>query len=90
MLRVLIELWPMLLPLLAYWLWHMRRARAARGRDEIAPQLREGPWLWAVLASAAIAFVLLFGLGLSADSDKGPYIPPHLENGKIAPGKVER
>jgi hypothetical protein len=86
---VILRFWPVLIPLIVYWLWIRNVRRKALAAGKSAPLFREGPWYWAVLASlltAALCFVLL---GLSEKPVKGDYVPPHLENGKIIPGHTE-
>lgn len=91
MIRVLLELWPVLLPLLAYVLWHLRKRRKARKAGEPLPRLREGPWVWAVLAAIGVGVVLLLGWGFSLEPQpmSRGYTPPHWEDGKMIPGSVE-
>jgi hypothetical protein len=89
MLRVLFELWPVILPLLVYLLWYWRLSRRCRKDGTCPPRLREGPWKMAVLASILIAVVLLLLWGLSADERRASdYTPPHLQDGRVVPGKV--
>lgn len=86
--RYLVELWPALLPLLAFFILMMMRRNRAAAAGEPRPQFREGPWFKAVLISAAIATLLLIYAGISAPAVKGDYAPPHLEDGKLVPGKI--
>jgi len=78
MLRLLKEIWPAALPLLFYagWMLHTRKRWV------------EGPWFWAVMASIAIAVTCLLLLGASEEGIKGVYVPPHMENGRLVPGRV--
>lgn len=88
MLRILKECWPALLPLLLFLLWHWRSVRRAEKAALKPPRWRDGPWLWAVLAAAAIVVLILVLTGLTAPALKGNYIPPHLENGKMVEGRI--
>lgn len=84
MIRLLISFWPVLLPLLAYgvWMWRTTRNTGAR------PRLHEGPWMWTLIAMIAIGIVLFLVLGLSSTPSDDHYVPPHLENGTLVPGRV--
>ena len=83
-------LFPLLLPLALYlgWVWFSRR----RGADgtKVVTSLAEGPVFWLVL----LGFVLLAG-GLvtwamtSGEGTGGTYHPPHYEDGRVVPGRVE-
>lgn len=88
--RYLIEFWPALLPLLMCLLWVWRKRARARADGFGVPPLHHGPWLWALLASAGIVVALLFWLGASTEGVKGEYVPPHMENGRLIPGHIER
>lgn len=90
MLRLLREIWPAILPLLLYAGWMVRQRKKARSRGESLPKLVEGPWFWAVIASIVIAIACLFFLGLSEESVKGRYVPPHMENGRLVPGRISQ
>lgn len=86
--RVLMEMWPALVPILLYAAWMaLRRGRASR-RGAEKPAWRDGPWFWAVMASIAVAIVCLVLWGLSADPVRGRYVPPHMENGTLVPGII--
>jgi amino acid transporter len=41
------------------------------------------------LAGLAVAVAGLFLIGLTAERRSGVYVPAHIENGKLVPGKLE-
>ena len=84
----LLRFWPVLIPLIIYLIWMLRVRRKARKAGEPIPHFREGPWFWAVVASMALGILIFLFFGLSHESVKGEYTPPHMENGKIVPGQV--
>ncbi len=80
--------WPVLIPLLVYWLWHWHIGRKAVKAGQPKPHFRDGPWFWAVLASLVVAMGCFVVLGLNIDGQKGEYTPPHMEGGVLVPGHV--
>ncbi|MDX2074266.1 MAG: DUF6111 family protein [Alphaproteobacteria bacterium] len=85
----LLRFWPVLIPLLVYAVWMVAVRTKARKAGAPVPHFREGPWFWALVASLGVGVVLLLSFGLSHESVKGEYIPPHMENGRIVPGEVK-
>lgn len=84
-----LRFWPVLIPLLVYAIW-MRNMRArARKTGEPIPDFRDGPWFWALIASLSIAVIIFLFLGLGHEENRGTYVPPHMENGKIIPGEIK-
>jgi hypothetical protein len=50
---------------------------------------REAPWLWLLLAGAALlVLVLLLGIFNEGAPDQGRYLPPRMEDGRILPGEL--
>lgn len=80
--------WPVLVPLLVYWLWHRRAVRKAAATGASVPHFADGPWYWAVLASLLTGMACFILIGSDIHEDKGEYIPPHMENGTLVPGQV--
>ena len=81
---------PFLLPSAIYLAWGWYRGRYVTTHDGEAPKLEKGPWplllfLGAVLTLASLAATALMG-GSGAGS---VYTPPHLENGKMVPGRMD-
>lgn len=84
--------WPVVIPLLIYWMWLVVVRRRAAKAGQQPPGFRDGPWYWAVLASllTAVGCFLYLGFTVSrTDSLKGQYVPPHVENNRLVPGHVE-
>jgi len=90
---------PLLLPTAAYflWLWLMRRYSGARGGDAGAAggaedegaETKPVPWLWLALAGLVLMAITLFALALrGGNTPGGTYVPPHIEDGRIVPGRV--
>lgn len=74
---------PLLLPLAIY----MSVVLATRGRNP--GWLDETPWL--VLMGAGVALLALSLIGWSLFSGAGTggdYVPPHVEDGEVVPGRV--
>lgn len=87
---ILFRFWPVLIPLIAYWLWWRMVGRKATIDGKPVMRFRDGPWYWAVLSSLLIAVACFIFLGQEATrGTTGNYIPPHMENGAIVPGQVE-
>lgn len=86
--RVLLYLWPALLPLLLFFIWHHWRAQKARKNDEPSPLLKDGPWFMITLLSIIIAIICLFMFGLSQEHTKGDYVPAQMQNNTLNPGKL--
>lgn len=90
MTRVLILLWPALLPLIGFLIWHLFRKSSAKKRNEISPLLKDGPWFQIVVASMIIAVLSLLAGGLLQEENKGTYQPAHMENGVLHEGQIIR
>lgn len=86
-LKVLKYAIPLLLPFVLYFVWAFleRRRAAAGGR-----QAKDAPWVWLTMAGLALLVVSLFATGLLSGSEPGGvYVPPHVEDGRVVPGRVE-
>jgi hypothetical protein len=90
MIRFLIELWPAVIPLLLYTVWIVLLRRRAHKSGIEKPGWLSGPWFWMVLATAGTLVICLFAIGVFSSGTKGDYIPPHMENGTLVPGRVDR
>jgi hypothetical protein len=90
MFRLFIEFWPVLLPLVLYILWMLRRRRRAVKAGETVPEWREGPWMWAIVATFLLIMGGLLILGLSAESNRdSAYKPTQLKDGKLIQERFE-
>jgi polyferredoxin len=85
----LFRFWPVLIPVVVYWLWFKTHVNKAKKNDLPIPRFRDGPWYWLVLSSLLLGVLCFVGLGAATPSLKGKYIPPHMENGVLIPGHVE-
>jgi hypothetical protein len=83
----LFRFWPVLIPLIIYWLWFIKIARSAEREGKPRPHFRDGPWFWAVLASLITGIGCFMMIGTSGEGNTGVYVPPHLENGTLVPGR---
>lgn len=86
---ILFRFWPVLIPLVVYMLWHRMVCRRAEKAGKERPDFRDGPWYWAVLSSLLIALLCFLILGMSQGEDRGTYVPPHMDHGKLVPAEVE-
>lgn len=90
MIRALFEvLLPLILPAVAFlvWAWLSRRQHATGG---FQGRLQEGPWFWLILGGLVLAAAGLVYAALSTGEDAGgTYIAPHVEDGRIVPGRFE-
>ena len=84
----LFRFWPVLIPLVVYFIWLQvvghRKQKAGLPR----PRFSEGPVYWLLFSMLAVALFCFLVLGASLDNVKGEYVPPHMENGVMVPGRV--
>ena len=85
----LLRFWPVLVPIMVYWLWLYKVGKKATIEGRPVLRFRDGPWYWAVLASLLTGIGCLLVLGVSVESHTGDYVPPHMQGGKLVPGHVE-
>ena len=85
----ILRFWPVFIPLLVYIIWMIRVRKVARKVGDPLPDFRDGPWFWALIATLCVAVIMFISLGLSKESVTGEYVPPHVEDGKMIPGKVQ-
>lgn len=85
---------PLIAPTVAYLVWmHLRqRQREDEQAGRSIPSWQKWPWPWLVVSGALLAAVALVTLGYvdrSAENITKRYIPPHVENGEVVPGRFE-
>jgi|CXWL01.1.fsa_nt_gi hypothetical protein len=61
----LLRFYPVLLPLLLYWVWLFIVRRRARKKGEPLPRFRDGPLFWLIISSLAVAILCFMALSLS-------------------------
>lgn len=90
MIRLVLEyLIPFLLPLAAYAMWIWYRNAYAEHHDGAPPRFEEGPWPLMLFIGAVLMFASMAFTALTTGGDAGAtYIPPHMEDGKIVPGRM--
>lgn len=84
---------PLILPTAGYLLWNwlqLRRTIAGRRADP-PPGFADMPWV--ILAGAGVSLLLVTVLALylrdgAGGSPTDTYIPPHLKDGEIVPGRT--
>ena len=70
---------PLLLPTAVYLIW--LRAAGTDGGNERT-------WLWLGVAGVALAALVVGVLTLSGGGVDGVYVPPHMEDGRLVPGRI--
>jgi len=87
----LFRFYPVLLPIFIYTLWHFAAVRRARKNGNPIPRFSDGPIFMLLMVSLGIAVLCFLALGFSAteNNNKGNYIPPHMEGGKLIQGQVK-
>lgn len=85
MLRIaLFYLLPFLLPFIGYFLY---RFLVTRGQ----PLLQSTPWFILSVIGLLLVIASLFSLAFIGDgAPDGVYVPPHMEDGRLVPGRVLR
>jgi hypothetical protein len=84
--RLVFETLLFLAPFALYFLyWRVTLARAG----ETSPSERNHPWNYLFVAGLALVALSFVVLGLTEGSgQRGTYVPPHVENGQVVPGRV--
>lgn len=95
MTRILLQyVLPLLLPTVVYlvWWWATSRRQTATGDGTRRPaSLTQGPWFWLALAGVALMSAGLIHTALTTgEAPGGRYVAPHLEDGRVVPGRVVR
>ncbi|MDP6474482.1 MAG: DUF6111 family protein [Alphaproteobacteria bacterium] len=59
-------------------------------KSDTARMLRELPWPWLLGVGIALMAASLVVISMESGGDReGTYVPPHVEDGKVVPAKVE-
>jgi predicted membrane-bound mannosyltransferase len=88
MLRVLITIvLPLLLPTAIYVAWIALASRSASGEK---PRLGAMPLVWLVLAGVVLLAAVLVTITVHfGEPDRGQYVPPRYEGGRVVPPHLE-
>ena len=88
MLRELLTLVvPLVLPTLLYLLW-LRLLRWTEGAGSVSS--RGMPWVWLAASGVVLAGLVLFVVTVHfGTATPGTYVPPHVEDGRIVPGRID-
>jgi hypothetical protein len=91
MLRIVISyVVPFLLPLAGYAAWIWYRTRYAERHGGEAPKFEQGPWPLMLFLGAVLTLTMLAVTALQQGAAPGGvYVPPHVENGQVVPGRFE-
>lgn len=84
----LFRFWPALIPLVLYVLWFIVVRHKAVMEGKTPPRFRDGPVYWTIIATLLVGAGCFIVLGSMQPGVKGEYIPPHMENGTLIPGRV--
>lgn len=85
MTRVFVEsLLLFLLPFLAFAIYLV----AAR-KHALSPDHWSKPFLWLIMAGLVMVAISFIASGIMRERQASGYVPAHIENGKLVPGKFE-
>lgn len=88
---ILTYLVPFLLPLAGYTAWIWYRSFYAERHGGEAPKFEQGPWPLMLFLGALLSLGVLSYSALNTGSPPDEiYVPPHLENGQVVPGRTEK
>ena len=89
--RILLQyLLPLVLPTVVWLIWWVTVGRHRSVAGGAARELEKGPWFWLILAGVGLLGLSLVYTALTSGYDpKGKYVPPHWEDGRIVPGRIE-
>ena len=77
---------PLLLPVVVYAIGsYWTSKRQGQGR---LPGWEEGQWFWVIMLGAVLAAISIGYLTYTGGRPGDVYVPPHVEDGKIVPGKL--
>jgi hypothetical protein len=92
MARILLTyLVPFLLPLVGYmaWIWYRTWYAEKHGGD--APKFEKGRWPLLLFLGAAFSLSILAFTAFTTGGDPDDvYVPAHMEDGKLVPGRMEK
>ena len=82
---------PLLVPFVIYGAWlALSRSKARPAGADAAPEWREAPWTWLLIAGLGLLIASLVGLALLGGDPPGKtYVAPQFIDGEIVPGRTE-
>ncbi|MFP6754599.1 MAG: DUF6111 family protein [Alphaproteobacteria bacterium] len=88
----LTKILPLLLPIAIYVGWLIHAHKRARALGTTKPRaIIDAPWPIMLLTGLSVMIFGMVALGLfTGEKPGGIYVPPHMENGEIVPGQIER
>jgi len=88
MVKLLIKIWPALIPIVICAVWYFFIHKRKKG-----DRLREWEvrlWTWVAISSVVIAIITMLFFALTVESNKDmEYFPSRLEDGKLVKGHME-
>ena len=87
MFKVLLRFWPVLIPLLLYGIWRLRRKRTEEENplSDSEAQL----WAWTLVVSLVIAILSIGVVMFTTESNRdSEYQPALYKDGKLVPGEM--
>jgi len=79
---------PLLLPSIVYLMWSSFARQRARAKGEEPRPFGDGPWFWLAIGGFVLTLASLAAFYLVGSHEPGSvYIPPHMENGELVPGR---
>lgn len=83
---ILINLLAFVLPFLSYLMW----LRFERWRERLPPEQRPLPWVPLVAIGLMLVILVTLSLAfLGGEPAGGRYVPAHVQDGKLVPGRIE-
>ena len=89
--RILLQyLLPLALPTIIWLIWYFAIGRNRAAAEGTVSPLEHGPWFWLILGGVGLLGLSLVYTALTHGFDpSGTYVAPHLENGRVVPGRIE-
>lgn len=83
---ILINLLAFVLPFLSYLMW----LRFERWRERLPPERRPLPWVPLVAIGLMLVVLVTLSLAfLGGEPAGGRYVPAHMQDGQLVPGRIE-
>ncbi len=87
---VLFHIALVLAPAIIFMIYMIVARKVRLSKSDTARMLRELPWLRLLAIGVLLMAASLIAFSLSTGDERGgTYVPPHLEDGEVVPGKVE-